>query len=179
MRSRSDKSGLTSTALRNLAITGLMFCLAGVPSVRAEKPPLGDTAPDFTLRSDGPYNLRLSEQKGYVLVTVFWSSWCRSCVEMLQGVEAMQSQFNDYGLKVWTITVDKDREDALDFHARYNLDLPVLFDEDYFVSERYDIAELPSLAVMDRDGRLRYLKDGYQPQDLKALEDLLLKLVKE
>ena len=160
----------------------LVSVIAGIALnqlAHAEKPALGASAPDFTLHSDTPFNLRLSEQKGQIVVVVFWSSWCRSCNDLLESLRSTENKFSQYGVKVWAITLDKNPEDAQHFNQHRDLGLTILYDDSFFVSEHYDIEELPSTAIIDRDGVIRYLHDGYESGDIEKLDELLQKLVLE
>ena len=165
------RTGLTLTLM-------LTTLLAALPA-RADKPPIGDTAPNFTLRSDGPFNLRLDEQKGYIMVVGFWASWCRSCPIQLKALNALAQKYQDKGVKVWGITLDKNFDDALHHMKHYNLHFTVLQDTEVAVSERYDIDDLPATFVVDRDGKLRLMTEGFNPGDDAKLDQFLQTLVNE
>lgn len=158
-----------------LLLSGLLLAL----TANAAKPPIGDRAPDFTLHSSGPYNLRLEEQKGYVVVGVFWASWCRSCPVEMQALERLRKKYSEMGVKIWAITLDKKFDDALHYAAQHHLHYVLLQDSDTKVSERYDIDDLPSTFVVDRDGKLRLQKEGFNPEDEATLDQFLQKLVHE
>ncbi|HAG94922.1 MAG: redoxin [Pseudomonadales bacterium] len=155
------------------------LALLASPAVFAKKPPVGDDAPDFTLHSDGPFNLRLSEQRGYIVAVVFWASWCRSCPVQLQALEQLQQKYRDFGVKVWAVTLDKKRSDAEHYREHKGLDLTMLFDDRFVVSERYDINDLPSSFIVDRDGVIRHLQDGFEPGDVNKFDTILQTLVSE
>ncbi|RLP55556.1 MAG: hypothetical protein D6160_03890 [Ketobacter sp.] len=168
-----------SNALRLSSLIGVILCITFNPAALAKKPAIGEPAPDFTLRSDSPFNLRLSEQRGHIVVAVFWSSWCKSCNPMLESLSSLQDKYEEYGVKVWAISLDKEPEDAQHFNQHHNLGLTILYDDSFLVSERYDIEDLPSSAIFDRDGVVRYLNDGYETGDTEKLDELLQKLVLE
>jgi peroxiredoxin len=145
----------------------------------AKKPPINDKAPDFTLHSDGPHNLRLSEQKGYIVAVVFWASWCRSCPLQLQSLEALKQKYEAFGVKVWAVTLDKNKADTEHYRMHKGLGLTILYDETFEVSERYDIDDLPASFIVDRDGVIRHLQDGFEPTDVQKFDNLLQQLVSE
>ncbi|HEX4937515.1 MAG TPA: peroxiredoxin family protein [Candidatus Kapabacteria bacterium] len=145
----------------------------------AKKPPVGDQAPDFTLHADGPFNLRLEEQKGYVVVVGFWASWCRSCPIQLKALETLHQKYKDMGVKVWAITLDEDFEAARHHAHKHGLNFTLLQDGEVRVSERYDIDDLPATFVVDRDGKLRLMTEGFNPGDEARLDQFLETLVRE
>lgn len=160
-------------------ISVFFLTLALCAPVFAKKPPVGDMAPDFTLPSDGQYNLRLSEQRGFVEVIVFWASWCRSCPVQLDSLNALQEKYENYGVKVWAISLDKSRDDAQHYLAHKQLKFTILYDNAFEVSERYDIDDLPASLIVDRDGRIRHMQDGFEPTDIEKYDAILQKLVLE
>ncbi len=145
----------------------------------AKKPPVGDRAPDFTLHSTEPYNLRLSEQKGYVVVVGFWASWCRSCGGQLEALEMLHQKYANMGVKVWGISLDETLEAARHHAQKKNLHFTLLQDGEVRVSERYDIDDLPATFIVDRDGNLRLMTEGFNPGDEAKLDQFLQTLVRE
>src|SRR3990167_4440094 len=156
----------------------LATLLAASPAL-AKKPPVGDQAPDFTLHSDGPYNLRLEEQKGYVVVVGFWASWCRSCPIQLKALEAVHQKYKVMGVKVWAVTLDEDFEAARHHAQKNGLNFTLLQDGEVRVSERYDLDDLPATLVVDRNGKLRLMTEGFNPGDETRLDQFLETLVRE
>ncbi len=145
------------------------------------KPEIGGISPDFTLPSNGQYNLRLSEQRGYVVVAVFWTTWCGECSQFLRSLSPLKQRFGDFGTLFWTINLDKPNAvaKAMDLYSSLGIDYPVLLDSTFRVSERYDIGSLPAIVVIDRDGVLRYQHDGLDKQSLSELEQQLQTMVSE
>ncbi len=156
----------------------MALLLAALPA-SAKKPLVDEMAPDFTLRSEGRYNLRLDEQKGYVVVIGFWASWCRSCPPQLKALEALSKKYEEKGVKVWGITLDKSFDDAVHYKDKNDLNFAILHDADVTVSERYDIDDLPAIFVVDRDGKLRLTNEGFNPSDEAKLDQFLQTLVNE
>ncbi|HBA35666.1 MAG TPA: TlpA family protein disulfide reductase, partial [Gammaproteobacteria bacterium] len=54
----------------------LAFIVVVATGVQAGTVQLQQPAPDFVLKSQGGENLRLSEQRGQVILLNFWASWC-------------------------------------------------------------------------------------------------------
>lgn len=164
---------------RSLILTLFLTTLLAALPASAKKPPVGDNAPDFTLRSDGKFNLRLSEQKGYIVVVGFWASWCRSCPIQLNALDMLAQKYQDMGVKVWGVSLDKEFDQALHHVQEHNLNFTVLHDSEVAVSERYDIDDLPATFIVDRDGKLRLMTEGFNPGDDAKLDQFLQTLVTE
>lgn len=164
---------------RMLTLTLMITTLLAALPASAKKPPIGDVAPDFTLRSDGKYNLRLSEQKGYIVIIGFWASWCRSCPVQLKALDGLGDKYRDKGVKVWGISLDQDFDAARHYVKKNNLRFTTLHDNSVHVSERYDFDDLPTTLIVDRDGKLRLMSEGFNPGDEAKLDQLLQTLVNE
>ena len=82
-------------------------------------------------------------------------------------------------MKIWAVTLDEKRSDAEHYRQHKGLDLTILFDDRFIVSERYDIDDLPSSFIVDRDGVIRHLQDGFEPTDVDTFDTLLQSLVSE
>ena len=160
-------------------LLGCLLALAISQPVLAAKPALGEPAPNFTLNSNATFNLRLSEQKGHVVVLVFWASWCRSCPTQLNSLSQLQSKYEPYGVKVWGISLDKNRDDAEHYLKHNNLNFTMLYDDSFVVSEEYDIDDLPASMIVDRNGIVRHTQDGFEPTDIAKYDEILQKLVLE
>ena len=164
---------------RGLTLILMLTSLLAALPASAKKPPIGDIAPDFTLHSNGKFNLRLEEQKGYIVVVGFWASWCRSCPIQLKALNELGRKYEEKGVKIWGITLDKDFDEALHHAQKNNLHFTVLQDSEVAVSERYDIDDLPSTFIVDRDGKLRLMTEGFNPGDEAKLDQFLQTLVNE
>ena len=69
-------------------------------------------APDFTLKSTSGENLRLSEQRGQVVLINFWASWCGPCRQEMPLLDEMQKKYAKLGFTVFGVNVDQDQSNA-------------------------------------------------------------------
>lgn len=142
---------------------------------------IGAPALDFTLPSNGRYNLRLSEQQGKVVTLLFWSSWCGSCSLALEQFSQLERELAQDDLKIWALNIDEPKkyDHALDHYQRHQFTLPVLFDTDHSVSKGYDIDDLPVVMIIDRDGNLQYRSNGFDQRGFNEVSSLLQQMVSE
>ncbi len=58
-------------------------------------PVSGDESPDFTLNSRVGGNIKLSEQRGNIVLVNFWASWCGPCREELPAFEELYKGYQE------------------------------------------------------------------------------------
>jgi peroxiredoxin len=141
---------LVSLLLAWLAATGADAVAATTP--------IGALAPDFALPATSGGNVRLSEHRGEVVLITFWSSSCAICATQLHALDALQETYRSAGLVTLGVSVDDDLVRAKRYAAGHPLRFPLLLDRAKQVSRSYGIGELPTTVLIDRRGRLRYLK---------------------
>ncbi len=122
----------------------------------------GAQAPDFVLKSISGENIRLSEYRGQVVVLSFWAKWCGDCRAQLAGLNEMYSLYREAGFEVIAVSMDRDIDDARETAEALEVSFPVLFDEGREVSQLYDISSMPIILMIDREGVVREVIEGYR-----------------
>ncbi|HUV21277.1 MAG TPA: TlpA disulfide reductase family protein [Gammaproteobacteria bacterium] len=140
---------------------------------------LGKRAPDFTLKSLGGKNLKLSEMAGKVVLINFWASWCGPCREEMPLLNALHNKYEPLGFTVLGVNVEEDTNAAKGFLKNFPADFPVLLDNTNQVSRQYKVIAMPTTVVVDRDGNVRFLHQGYKPGDEAKYRQTIKKLVRE
>jgi peroxiredoxin len=136
-------------------------------------------APDFTLRSAAGDNLRLKEQRGQVVMLNFWATWCGPCREEMPHLNRLFEKYHAAGFMLFGVNVDNDARNARGMASRLGLQFPVLLDTDKKVSRLYDLETMPSTMLIDRDGRLRFVRLGYKSGYEADYEKQIRELLKE
>lgn len=142
--------------MRILLVIGI--ALISQFAISAESP-----APDFTLKSTSGENLRLSEQRGQVVLINFWASWCGPCRQEMPLLDDIQQKYSKLGFTVFGVNVDKDPSKADKILKDIPVSFPVLYDSDGNVSRLFDVSAMPTTVIVDRDGNMRYLHKGFKP----------------
>jgi len=156
------------------AATLTILCLAA----NAQGFPLvGQPAPDFALRAFSGTNVRLSEDRGDVVVVTFWGSQCDVCRRQLDLLDRSFTTYRSAGLHVYAVSVDDDATRARQFVAAHPLGLLMLEDRSKDVARRYQIDNLPTTVLIDRGGIVRHVYRDFGPRDealyLSQLRELL------
>ncbi len=155
----------------------LLGALLLAPPTGAEE--ISGPAPDFTLKSRGGENLRLSEFRGEVVMINFWASWCGPCRQEMPLLDQLYSRYSPMGFTILGINVEEDSALAEKLLEEIPVGFPILFDSENHVTELYEVMAMPSTIMVDRDGNMRYLHLGYMPGYEVEYEAQIKELIKE
>jgi len=136
----------------------------------------GQPAPDFTLPAlanapGGAERVALADYRGQVVFVSFWASWCRPCDYELPLLNQFYVNHRDRNIQVIAVSVDSDRAAALAYLEKRQFALPMVWDQGGRVADLYKAEALPTLIVIDPEGRVREVERGVR-MDLEAWLDL-------
>jgi thiol-disulfide isomerase/thioredoxin len=150
--------------VRSLSVMLLLTALLLVPAAGMPAAGLmGKPAPDFALRTFGGDNLRLSEHLGEVVLINFWATWCGPCRQEMPLLDEIYTKYRRAGLVLFSVNIDEDRADAEEMARTLKISYPVMFDARKEVSRSYQAATMPLTVLIDREGVVRYISEGYKP----------------
>ena len=122
---------------------------------RQGSPQKGAAAAVSLPRLDG--NGRASIAKGRVTVVDFWATWCAPCRVSMPRVQAVWREYRARGVDLYSVDTDDasaEREIQVSEFLRANgLEFPVVLD-DGSAASAFAVAVLPTMVVVDRDGRV-------------------------
>jgi cytochrome c biogenesis protein CcmG/thiol:disulfide interchange protein DsbE len=152
--------------LRAIAVLVLVLLTAAITAAGCSRggdsQTLSGQAPDFELLATGGNTVRLSDYPGNVILLDFWATWCPPCQEMIPVLSKVHGELGDRGVTVLGVSLDRDGMDSLKpFMETNSIPYTVLL-ADKKVERAYGgIATIPTLFIIDREGRLVRKLVGY------------------
>jgi len=135
----------------------------------------GQTAPSFTLKSlDGNfYSLAALLEKGPV-VAAFFKISCPVCQFTLPFIQRLADRFAGDAATILTISQD-DAKSTASFNKEYWMKLPTLLDDpaNYAVSNAYGLSMVPTIFLIEPDGKVKVSCMGFGKADLEQIADEL------
>ncbi len=150
------------------ALALVLFLVAGCPLKEQEGARV--IAPDFSLPDLSGRTIKLSDLRGKVVLVEFWATWCPPCREALPGMERLYEAYHDKGLDILAISMDDgDWDEVSRFVKAHGMRYPVLKGDEK-VSNEYMVRVIPSLYLVDREGRIAKQFIGGGGEDALAKE---------
>jgi peroxiredoxin len=158
-----------------LALATVACLGVGVPATALDA---GDRAPAFALPAlDGGGRLDLAEYRGKVVWLDFWASWCPPCLTSLPELEKLRKQMPAKDFQILAVNLDKDPGKALSFLKKNPVGYPSASDPEGSLPEKFGLQTMPTSYLIDRDGTIRLVHEGYRSGDIDTIRREVRKLV--
>jgi thiol-disulfide isomerase/thioredoxin len=165
-----------------------------VPSVRVVAAPTrpspnvallasGTAAPDFSVDRFEGGTTKLSEQKGKVVILKFWASWCGPCKASMPHFEEIYQKTRAQGVALMAVAVSDERPAATAYVEanKAKFTFPFFYDPagrspENISRKLYGVSGIPTVVIIDREGKVAENIVGYNGVDDKRVEAALKKL---
>lgn len=123
-------------------------------------------APDFELPIfESEEILALSDLRGQIVLVDFWATWCAPCRVQMPALEAVAEPGAVAILSVNTDEENPERSELIrTFFEEEGLTIPTVLD-DGRARRLYQVGQIPTLVVIDREGRIRHRSAGVHDED--------------
>ena len=119
---------------------------------------IGKPAPDVTLpvvaNGDPGARMQIAALKGQPVVLDFWATWCGPCAVQAPILDRIARRYQAKGLVVLGVNADDTAQNASQYAMQKGLSYPIVMDETKDAFVLYGVDKLPSLVVIDREGKV-------------------------
>ncbi len=151
----------------------VVMALVVASAAGAAPPPLlarGERAPDAAVERLEGGRLQLSALKGKVVVLDFWATWCPPCREELPWLLRLARRLEPRG--VFFVALNRDDEAQRELASAFAGQLPGLGRHVALatpeVADRFHVDGLPTLYILDREGRVFAAAEGRLTEEAVA-----------
>ncbi len=117
---------------------------------------------DFYLRDYcGQPRGQRNRQERNILVLSFFASWCKPCKAEMPMLQELASKYREDGILFYLVNKGESQDTVSNFLFEQVVNLPVLMDQYEVLAKKFQVRELPTLAVITKEGILAECHTGY------------------
>ncbi len=135
-------------------------------------------AQDFRLQNQKREWVSLSGFRGKVVLLNFWSTTCPPCVSEMDGLNKLAQHYDGKDFVILGVSLDSGGWRVVESFLKKNpIQFPILLDENFHVSDSYEIFRVPATLVIDPQGqmleRIEGARDWMEPSVIQKIDRLL------
>ncbi|BAZ42211.1 redoxin domain-containing protein [Calothrix sp. NIES-4101] len=131
------------------------------------------------LNTDKP--LSIKELKGRIIILDFWTYCCINCLHVLPDLKYLENKYQDsltiIGVHSAKFENEKDIENIRQAIIRYDIEHPILVDNNFQVWQDYAVRAYPTLIVINPQGYIVASRIGEGKRDI--LEELIQQIIEQ
>ncbi len=134
--------------------------------------------PDLTLTDVDHRPIHLDDLRGRIVLLDLCASWCIVCRQSLPFYAELQRRHRD-AVTVVALSIDADEDDARAFARTLPPEIRLAHDASGDAKAALGMGAMPSLLIVDREGRIRHRHESFRPEDRAVIEKLVDELISE
>jgi peroxiredoxin len=111
-------------------------------------------APDFVLKDLGGEVFKLSAARGKPVLLIFLTTWCPTCRSEIPHYKDIYRTYGQRGLELVSIYIEEPKTKVSQFVARNQIPYKTLLDEGGRVASAYGIVGIPSMVLINQEGKI-------------------------
>ena len=131
---------------------------------------VGDTAPDFTVKTTDGKEFKLSAHKGKPVLLNFFATWCGPCLAELPHVEKeIWKKYKDRGLVVVVVGREHEIPEVSEFQKKHKYSFVMAADPKREAYGKYATQFIPRTYLLNKEGKIVFQSMGFNDADFKKL----------
>jgi thiol-disulfide isomerase/thioredoxin len=156
------------------ALTAVLFVASTAAAVTSGEPPPAIDMPDQAGKK-----VDLNQLKGKVVLIDFWASWCGPCKQEMPVLEELHKKYAKDGLVIVGVNIDNNPKKMNNFLKGTPATFRIVHDPKLRIAAKYEPNTMPSSYFVGRDGKIRYVHEGFRKKDASELEERIKTLLAE
>ncbi len=140
-----------------------------------------EKAPSFSLKSIENETVYLDSLLGQYVIIDFWAVYCKSCIQGLDAMKDIFSEYKEKGLVYLAINEDGPRNISKipGLVKGHKWEYTVLYDKNGEVKELFGIQTIPEVYLLDEEGNIILRRKGFIDGDENVIKEKLEELYPE
>lgn len=107
---------------------------------------------EFSVQALGGANVRLSDQKGKIVLLNFWATWCPPCRAEMPSIEKLWQATKAGAFTVMGVSVGEEPATVKGFIAKQGYSYPIYVDPSGTLGEAFNARSIPTTYILDKSG---------------------------
>jgi peroxiredoxin len=116
---------------------------------------VGEQAPNFALNTLTGEEIELTDLRGNTVVLNIWATWCPPCQAEMPEMVKFYEEHSEQDIEILAINMtnsEKNIENVETFNKEYELNFPVLLDQQGEIASVYKAFTIPTTYIIDENG---------------------------
>ena len=137
-----------------------------------------ESALRFTVKSLDGKDVDLADYQGKVVMVVNVASKC-GFTRQYKQLQALHEKYAEQGLVIVGVNIDRSKKKMDKFLQATPVTFRIVHDPKATIPQRYEPSMMPTSYFIGRDGKLRYVHEGFRKSDAERIETLIESLLAE
>ena len=138
-----------------------------------------------TLRSTDGRTVNLADAKGKIIVLSFGGTWLPMTSKELPALQKLADRYSTRGVQVYWVSINSEKQGARNyasdtdlqaFAQKNNVKLTILRDPDQQVYKSLGLDAVPTIAILNRDGKLIHKHVGFGTDQGEGYSEVIREL---
>ena len=179
LRTFRKQTGVAIALIGMLLLGSAWYCGWYAPKqlARSFNKARDSSAPTFTLQSVSDGSVPVAPERGRIMVIDFFSTTCAPCIaELPEFAAAGEELGSNDDIKFVLVASDRGRDTPERFRSfieRRHITMPLAFDVGGKAHDSLGLSGVPAIVVVDRTGKIRLTREGYNSAETSFRRDLV------